>query len=103
MLLHLHDFSTKIIPKLAPAIRHIVEKIAILLIPLPLFMLFTGTEGIIEKDSPENLASISSLSYSFFNSFGMHILILSGALGVTFLIWFITKNIWKNSEDECEK
>ena len=90
---------TKSIVKSAPAIRHILEKMTILLIPLPLFMLFTGTEGIIEQESPDNLASLSSVSSGFFNSIDMHSLIFAGAFGVTFIIWFLTRRMWNNLED----
>ena len=100
MITHLHDFSLKLIPKLAPSVRHILEKLVILLIPLPLFMLFAGTEGIIENDSPENLATLGSLGSSFFDFFGLHTLIIAGAFGITFIIWFVTKNIWVNIDEE---
>jgi len=95
--------SSHIIPKsiarLAPAIRHLLEKITILLIPLPVFMLITGIEGIIEQESPDNLASIGSVSSGFFNFLEMHSLIIAGAFGVTFIIWFLTRKVWSNSED----
>ncbi len=97
MITHLHDFSLKLI---APSVRHFLEKLVILLIPLPLFMLFAGTEGIIENDSPENLATLGTLSSSFFNFFGLHTLIIAGAFGITFIIWFVTKNIWSNIDEE---
>lgn len=98
MMTHIHDFTIRI----SPSIRHILEKLAIPCIPLPLFMLFAGTEGIIEKNSPENLANLGSLSSSFFNFFGMHTLIIAGAFGITLIIWFVTKNIWSSSDDDME-
>ncbi|MDX2504506.1 MAG: hypothetical protein QNL62_08525 [Gammaproteobacteria bacterium] len=107
MMIHAHSFRVRLAPNLAPklapklklSIRHTLEKIAIILIPLPLFMLFTGIEGIINNDSPEILATFGSLGFGFFNSFEMHTLIIAGAFGVTFLIWFVTRNIWTNSEE----
>ncbi len=81
--------------ELLPAVRHILEKLIIFLLPVPILLLIIGTEGIIEKDSPENLGSISSLSQSFFNYFEMHTLIFSGALGITFIVWLFTRNIWR--------
>ena len=93
----------KPVVKLAPAIRHFLEKITILLIPLPLFMLFTGIKGIIEQESPNNLASLSSVSSGFFNSIDMHSLIFIGAFGVTFIIWFLTRRMWNNLEDTSYK
>jgi len=100
MITRLHAFRTRLIPKLAPSIRHILKKLAIILIPLPLLMLFAGTEGIINNDSPEILATFGSLGFGFFNSFEMHTLIITGAFGVTFLIWFVTRNIWTSPDEE---
>ena len=85
--------------KLAPALRHILEKITILLIPLPIFMLITGIEGIIEQESPDNLASLGTVGSGFFNFLEMHSLIIAGAFGMTFIIWFLTRSIWDNDED----
>lgn len=89
----------KALVKLTPAIQHILEKLTILIIPLPLFMLITGIAGIIEQESPESLASIGAIGSGFFNSFDMHFLIILGAFGVTFIIWFLTRNIWNNRRD----
>lgn len=97
MITHLHDCKIKRIAEFSPSIQNILKKIVILLIPIPLFMLITGTEGIIENDSPENLATLNSLGANFFNSYEMHTLIFSGAFGITFIIWLVTRNIWKNS------
>lgn len=87
------------VAKLAPAIRHVLEKLTILLIPLPIFMLIIGIEGIIEQNSPENLASLGTVGTSFISLLGVHSLIIAGALGVTFIVWFLTRKIWNNSED----
>jgi len=105
MFIDMHHFTdklilNKLIAKLAPSLRHILEKIAILFVPLPLFMLFSGTTGIIEKNSPEHLATISSMGSSFFNSFEMHSLILAGAFGITFIIWVITRKVWNQSDEQ---
>lgn len=81
--------------KISPAIRHILEKLTVFLIPIPLLFLIWGTEGIIEKDSPENLGSISAMSQSFFNYFELHTLIFIGALGITLIVWLITRNMWR--------
>lgn len=102
MFIDMHHFTDKLIPKIAPSVRHILEKIAIIFIPLPLFMLFSGTTGIIEKDSPEQLATISSMGSSFFNSFGMHSLIILGALGITFIVWVITRKVWSQGDEDLE-
>lgn len=87
------------VTKLAPAIRHILEKLTVLILPLPIFMLITGIAGIIEQQSPENLASLSSVGSGFFSFLEMHFLIIAGALGVTFIVWFLTRNIWSSSDD----
>ena len=97
---HIHDYTFRIIPKLAPSLRHILEKIAVLFIPLPLLMLFFGTLGIIEKESPEHLANIGSMGSSFFNSLELHTLIIAGAFGVTLIVWFITRKIWTQSDED---
>ncbi len=86
------------IAKLTPTIRHIFEKLIILLMPIPLFMLFTGIEGLIEQESPENLASLGTIGSGFLNFLEMHSLIIIGALGITFIIWFLTRNIWSSPE-----
>ena len=80
--------------KLAPAIHHLLKKITMLLILLPLFMLISGIKGIIEQESPDNLASLGSVGSAFLNFIDMHVLIIAGAFGVTFIIWFLTRNIW---------
>ncbi|MCW8931327.1 MAG: hypothetical protein OQL19_13945 [Gammaproteobacteria bacterium] len=85
--------------KLFPAIRHVLEKLTIVLIPLPVYMLIKGIEGIIEQESPESLASLGAVSSGFFNSLDMHSLIFLGALGLTFIVWFLTRNIWANGDD----
>lgn len=103
MFIDMHHFTGKLLPKLAPSVRHILEKIAILFIPLPLFMLFSGTTGIIEKESPEHLATISTMGSSFFNSLGMHSLIIAGAFGITVIVWFITRKFWNQSDEELKQ
>ena len=80
--------------KLSPAIRHMLEKLAVFLLPVPLLLLVMGTVGIIKNDSPDSLGSISSLSQSFFNYFELHTLIFMGALGITLIVWLITRNMW---------
>jgi len=103
MFIDIHHFTDKLIPKIAPSVRHILEKIAILFIPLPLFMLFSGTTGIIKTESPEQLATIGSMGSSFVHSFGMHSLIIAGAFGITFIIWFITRKFWGQTDEELEE
>ncbi len=88
------------VAKLAPAIRHILKKLIVLMIPLPVFMLITGIAGIIEKESPENLASLSSVGSGFFSFLEMHSLIIAGAFGLTFIAWFLTRNMWSNTNDD---
>ncbi len=92
--LQLSWIKLKQLPELLSAMRYILEKLIIFLLPVPLLFLIIGTKGIIEKDSPENLGSINSLSQSFFNYFEMHTLIISGALGITFIVWLFTRNMW---------
>ncbi len=109
MINHIHlPISNKFknhqfIAKLTPAIRHMLEKLTILLVPIPLFMLIIGIEGLIEQQSPENLASLGSVGSGFFNSLEMHSLIIIGALGVTFIIWFLTRNIWSSLEQHDDE
>jgi hypothetical protein len=74
--------------KLAPAICHVLEKLTLLMIPLPVFMLITGIGGLIEQESPENLASLGSIGSGFFSFIEMHSLIITGAFGVTFIYLF---------------
>jgi len=63
-----------------------------ILLTLSLFVIFYGVSGIIEHKSPENLASIVTLSYSFINYIEYHALIFFGALCFTFSASFIRKN-----------
>ena len=100
MIIQLNNTAFSSLAKPAPAIKHILEKLTLLLMPLPLFMLFTGTEGIIKHESPENLASLGSIGSGFFNFINMHTLIIFGALGITFIVWFITRKIWTYSEED---
>jgi hypothetical protein len=90
---------SQLITHLIPIIHHLLEKITLLFIPLFLFMLSTGIEGIIEKESPDSLASFGSVSSSFFNFIGMHSMIIVGALGITSVIWFLTRNLWTTSDE----
>lgn len=85
---------------LMPAIHQLLKNVLILLIPLPLLMLVVGTEGLIEQESPDSLASLSTIGTGFFNFLDMHSLILLGAFGVTFIIWLLTRNLWLNIDDE---
>ena len=62
-------------------------------------MLIIGIEGIIEQESPDNLASLGTVGASFISLLGVHSLIIAGALGVTFIVWFLTRKIWNNSEE----
>lgn len=57
------------------------------LYPLALLMLYTGTSGIIENNSPDSLATISTLGQSFFTYIQYHSLILSGSIALTFAVW----------------
>lgn len=100
MIIQLHNTAFSLLLKLTHNIKHILEKLSLLLIPLPLLMLITGINGIIKNESPEALASFASIGAGFFNSINMHSLIIIGALGVTFIIWFVTRKIWSNSEEE---
>jgi len=64
-------------------------KIVITLLGMSLLVLFFGVTGIIENKSPENLASLNSLSTSFITYFEYHALIITGALGFTLAVWFM--------------
>lgn len=59
---------------------------------LSLFMIYIGVSGIIEYKSPEYLASLATLSSGFMMYFEHHALIIFGALGFTFSVWFAGKN-----------
>ena len=59
---------------------------------LSLFVIFYGVSGIIEHKSPENLASLATLSSGFITYFKYHILIISGALFLTFSVRLLRKN-----------
>jgi hypothetical protein len=98
--MHIHDFRFKLFKDIIPALLNILEKLLILILPLPFFMVFLGTQGIIEENSPDNLANFNAMSSGFFDSLGMHALIILGALGITLIIWFITRKIWRNSEQK---
>jgi len=91
---------TRTVSKMTPALRHMLEKMTILLIPLPLFMLAAGIEGLIAQESPASLASLSSVSTSFLSFLDFHTLIIAGAFGVTFIIWFVTRRVWFSYEDD---
>lgn len=94
MIIQVNKTALSSLFKFAPAIKHTLEKLTLLLILVPLFMLITGIEGIIKQVSPESLGSLASVSSSFFSSLNMHTLIIFGALGTTFIIWFITRKVW---------
>lgn len=99
MNMHRHDITNKLIVKRSPSFQHILEKIALLFIPFPLLMVYAGTLGIIENDTPDSLASIASMGSSFLNFFEMHTLIIAGSFGVTFIIWLVTKNLWSQTDE----
>ena len=63
------------------------------LIPLLLFsllLLYIGVTGIIENKSPENLSSVGVIMAGFFTYFKYHVLILAGALALTFSVWLFS-------------
>ena len=68
----------------------------ILILPIFVFLLFNGINAMILQNSPENLESMSTLGFSFVTFLDLHFRILFGALGITFVIWFFTRKIWKN-------
>ena len=76
------------------------KNLSLLLIPIPLSMLAAGTEGLIEVEPPDNLASLGAISSGFFNFLALHSLILSGAFGVTFIVWLLTKKLWLTTDNE---
>lgn len=67
-------------------------KIIYPIIALSLFIIFFGVSGIIEHKSPDNLASLATLGSGFITYFEYHVLIICGALSVTFAVWFVRKN-----------
>lgn len=71
----------------SPCYSH-VELLPVLLVSLVL--LYTGVSGIIENKSPENLSSVWITMVGFFNYIQYHLLILAGALALTFVIWLFT-------------
>ncbi len=62
-------------------------KIAPFLIPIPLFMIFYGINGFIQKSQSESVANLNSFSYSLVNDFSLHAMIVGGAFAITCLIW----------------
>ena len=65
-----------------------IELLQVLLFSLVL--LYSGVSGIIENKSPENLSSVWITMSGFFVHIKYHLLILSGALALTFSIWLFT-------------
>ena len=62
-----------------------------ILFTLSLFVIFYGVSGIIEHKSPEDLASLATLSSGFITHFKYHALIISGALCLTFSVGLLRK------------
>ncbi len=60
---------------------------------LSLLFIFCGVSGIIEHKSPENIASLTTLSTGFITYFEYHALIIIGALCFTLAIWPMEKHI----------
>lgn len=100
MIIQLNNTAYRLLPKLTHSIKLVLEKILLLLIPVPLLMLFTGIEGIIKHESPERLASLGSVGSGFFVFINMHSLIIFGALGITFIVWLFTRKIWALSNED---
>jgi len=75
--------------------KTLLRTIIFLFLPVFVYLLFSGINAMILQNSPDNLESISSLGYSFFTFLDLHSMILLGALGITFVIWFFTRDIWK--------
>ena len=65
------------------------SRIIYTILALSLFVIFFGVSGIIEHKSPDNLASLTTLSSAFITYFKYHILIICGALCFTFAVWFM--------------
>jgi len=72
-----------------------IEKLMLFLLPVPLVFLFTGTNGIIRQANPFEMTDFSSTLSAISNHFGMHFLILSGALCFTLMFWFATRKFWR--------
>ncbi|MCU7800442.1 MAG: hypothetical protein KZQ70_09905 [gamma proteobacterium symbiont of Lucinoma myriamae] len=100
MIIQLNNTAFSLLLKLTHDIKPILGKLILLLIPLPFFMLTAGIGGIIKQVSPESLGSLGSISSGFFYSINMHTMIILGALVITFFIWFITRKVWRYSEDD---
>jgi len=107
MIIHFHNSVAgslfELIEKQIDFIGKLINKIIVFFIPLPLFLLGTGISGIINDESPESLASINTMGMGFIDHINMHTLIFLGAFGITFIIWFITRKIWVNSERKIRK
>ncbi len=88
----LHDIASH----MKKVLKALFQIVVLLCLPIFAFLLFNGINKMILQNSPDNLASISSLGYSFVNFLDLHSMILLGALGITFVVWFFTRNIWKN-------
>jgi len=72
----------------------LIEKLMVFLLPIPMFFLISGTNGIIRQANPFEMTAISSTLTELSNHFEMHFLILSGALCFTLMLWFATRKFW---------
>jgi Na+/H+-dicarboxylate symporter len=88
----LHD----VVSQLKLLLKRFLQLIIYLFLPVFIYLLFSNINEMILQNSPENLGSINSLSYSLLTFLDLHFMILLSALGITFVIWFITRDIWKN-------
>ena len=61
--------------------------IIMILLILSAFALLYGLQSLIEHKSPDDLASISALGFSFITYFNYHFLIILGALGISLSCW----------------
>lgn len=64
-------------------------RLIIIFFTLAIFMLFMGISGIIKNISPTTLFTIGILGESIFTHMYLHMLIIFGALVLTFSVWFI--------------
>jgi|GEM_PF-2739944 len=88
------EMNTKFERRKADKMRTI-EKLMVYLMPIPLAFLFTGTRAMIQEAGPFELNAISFTLNAFSNHFEIHVLILTGALCLTLMLWFATRKYWR--------
>ena len=63
-----------------------------ILIPIALFLLFNGIDGLVKNYSPDNLENMKLIIVGFVAHFKYHFYIIFGALLITILAWINNKS-----------